>query len=188
MTDRGASASVIAEFAKNANRPIHLFELYLSGATTYATDSYRSIVWNGNTYPALGHFLSFDGVEESNNLSINQARVQLSGVDQAIISAVLAYEYIDRRVVIRKGFMDASEAVIVDPIAIFDGRCDSMEINDEPISGSSVVVVSASSHWIDFERTPGRHTNDAEQRIWFPNDTGFSRISQLNREITWGAA
>lgn len=186
--NRGASADVIAEIALAANRPVHLFELYLSGATTYATDAYRQVTWNGVDYPALGHFLDFDGVEESSDMTINQCRVQLSGVDQTLIAAILAYEYIDRRLVIRKGFLTGSEALMIDPLPIFDGRVDAPEIAEDPATGACTVTIAASSHWIDFERTPGRHTNHEEQQLWFPGDLGFEYVSQLNRQIKWGSA
>ena len=104
MSGRGASAETRAEFAKDANRPVHLFELYLDDATTYATDAYRAISWNGNTYLANGHFLDFDSIEETAELSAGQTRITLSGVDQSEIALVLSYEYIDRRLVIRKAF------------------------------------------------------------------------------------
>lgn len=188
MSGRGASASVEAAVALAANRPIHLFELYLEGATTYATDAYRSIEWSGNTYAALGHFLGYDAIEESSDMVISQARISLSGVDQTLIAAVLAYEYIDRRLVIRKGFLAGSEAVIIDPLPIFDGRIDAPEIAEDPDAGTCTVTISASSHWIDFERAPGRHTNHEEQQIWFPGDLGFEYVAQLNRQIKWGAA
>lgn len=186
--NRGASAGVITEMGLDANRPIHLFELYLDGATTYATDAWRTMVWNGNTYPALGKFLDYDGIEEASDLTISQCRVQLSGVDQSLIAAILQHEYIDRRMVIRKAFLSGASAVIVDPLPIFDGRVDSPEIEEDPASGKCLVTLAASSHWIDFERTPGRHTNHEEQQIWFPGDLGFEYVSQLNREIKWGVA
>jgi len=190
MSDqRGASAAVIAEVAKPANQPIHLFELYLSGATVFATDAYREIVWNGNAYPALGHLVGFSGVEESADLSVTQASVSLSGVDQTLIAAVLQYAYIDRRLVIRKAFLSTEgDAILIDPFPLFDGRVDAPVIAEDPDAGTCTVTLAVSSHWIDFERTPGRHTNHDEQQIWSPGDTGFSRISALNREIKWGAA
>lgn len=187
-SNRGASAPVLAEIAADANAPVHLFELYLPGATTYATDAFRAVEWGGNTYPALGHFLAFDGIEETADLAVTQVRVQMSGVDQSLISLLLSYDYIDRRLVIRQGFLDASDTLIIDPLAIFDGRCDAPEISEDPDTGASGITLAASSHWIDFERTPGRHTNHEEQQIWFPGDLGFEYVSQLNRQIKWGAA
>ena len=78
--------------------------------------------------------------------------------------------------------------VVIDPIAIFDGRADSPMIEEDPDSGKCVVVLAAAQHWVDFERRPGRHTNHEEQQIWFPGDKGFEFVSGLNREIKWGAA
>ena len=188
MSGRGASTAVQTEVAKSANSPFHLFELYLDGASTFATDSYRSILWNGNLYVANGHLLSFDAIEEAADMKVTQTRISLSGVDQSIIAMILAHNYIDRRLVIRKAFLSSDEALIVDPVPILDGRCDAPEIAEDPVSGTCTVTLSCGSHWIDFERKPGRHCNHAEQQIWFPGDNGFEYVSQLNREIKWGSA
>lgn len=184
---RGASAAVQAAAAAAACQPVHLFELYLAGGDTYGSDASIPITWGGRTYTALGHLLKFDGIEESAALEVTQLRVQLSGVDQAIIAQVLQYAYIDRRIVIRKAFLDGAGGVLVDPIAIFDGRCDAPVIEEDPDSGQCSISLAASAQWIDFERRPGRHTNHDEQQIWFPGDRGFEFISQLGREIKWGA-
>jgi hypothetical protein len=186
VSGRGASPAVQAEAAKSASQPVHLFELYLDGAHTFATDAYRTLVWNGNTYVADGHFLSFDQVEETADLKVSQTRVTLSGVDQSVIADVLLHEYVDRRLVIRKAFLGADENVLVDPVPILDARCDAPEIAEDPDSGMCTVSISVSSHWVDFERKPGRHTNHQEQQIWFPGDLGFEYVSELNKEIKWG--
>ncbi|MBS1188905.1 MAG: hypothetical protein H6R10_697 [Rhodocyclaceae bacterium] len=188
MSGRGASQAVQAEAAKPSSQPVHLFELYLDGAATYATDAYREIVWNGNTYPAVGHFIGFDQIEETADLKVSQTAVVLSGVDQSEIAGVLTHNYIDRRLVIRKAFLSTlDDTVIIDPISILDGRCDAPVIEEDPDSGTCTVSVPVSSHWIDFERTPGRHTNHDEQQIWFPGDLGFEFVSRLNKDIKWGA-
>ena len=189
MSGRGASEVVRAEAAKSANQPVHLFELYLDGAPTFATDAYRTLQWNGNTYLANGQYLSFDQVEETADMKVSTTTVVLSGVDQAEIASVLLYSYIDRRLVIRKAFMSmADDSVLVDPVPILDGRCDAPVINEDPDSGTCTVSISVGSQWIDFERKPGRHTNHQEQQLWFPGDLGFEYVSQLNKEIKWGAA
>jgi hypothetical protein len=189
MSGRGATAAVRSEAAKSANQPVHLFELYLDGAPTYATDSYRTLSWNGNTYLANGQYLSFDQVEETADMKVSTTTVVLSGVDQSVIAEVLLHSYIDRRLVIRKAFLSlADDSVLVDPVPILDGRCDAPVINEDPDSGTCTVSISVGSNWIDFERKPGRHTNHQEQQIWFPGDLGFEYVSQLNKSIKWGAA
>lgn len=76
--------------------------------------------------------------------------------------------------------------VVVDPIAIFDGRCDQPSITEDPESGKCVVTIDAASHWVDFERIPGRHTNDSEQQLWFPGDRFFEHVHAQAREVIWG--
>lgn len=187
MANRGSSAAFQAEAIKAANKPIHLVALYLDGASTFATDAYRTITWGGDTYAAVSHFLGFDGLEETSDLSVTQTRVSLAGVDQSLIAGVLQHAYLDRRLVIRKGFLDDADNVIVDPVPILDGRCDAPVIEEDPVSGKCMVTLAVSAQWVDFERKPGRHTNHDEEQIWFPGDMGFQYISQLNREIKWGA-
>ena len=185
--DRGASAAVITQLNATANEPCHLFELFLDAETVYVTDAYRDIVWGGNTYLAVGQFLGFDGVDESATLQVTQARIQLSGVVQDMIALVLAQNYIDRRVVIYKAFINGA-GVVIDPVSMFEGRADAPIIQEDPGSGTCTVTIAAAQHWVDFERLPGRHTNDAEQQIWFPGDKGFEFVSSLNKQIKWGAA
>lgn len=188
MAGRGFSAGVLAQANATQNAPFHLFEAYFDSGTAYATDAARDVVWGGHTYLANGQFLGFDGVAEAADLQVTEAHVQLSGVDQTWVALVLAENYIDRRIVIYKAFLDpATDALVVDPGAIFDGRMDSPTIEEDPDSGKCTVTLTATSHWTDFERRPGRHTNLTEQQIHFPTDTGFRYVSEQTRQITWGA-
>ena len=192
MSGRGASAAALAQIGAVQNSPFHLFEGYFDSATVYLTDWNRPVSWGGHTYLQGGHFLSFDGVQETADLQVTEAHVTLSGVDQTVISLVLNENYIDRRLVIYKAFMTSADALVVDPFAIFDGRMDAPVISEDPGTdgggGQCTVVLTASSHWVDFQRTPGRHTNDAEQQIFFPGDLGFIYASEASRQISWGVA
>ena len=185
--DRGASGAVVTQLGNAASEPCHLFEFYLDDQTVRTTDAYRNLVWGGNTYIGAGNLLNFDGIEESATLQVASARIQLTGVLQDSISLLLSHNYIDRRIVIYKAFISGA-GVVVDPIPIFDGRADSPIIEEDPSAGTCMVTLSAAQHWIDFERRPGRHTNDAEEQIWFPGDKGFEFVSSLNKPIKWGSA
>lgn len=187
MATRGASVTIQTEAAQAANAPIHLYELYLDGGTVRATDAWRSVDWSGNLYTAVGSFLSYDGLEDHLDLKVSSLRATLTGVDTVLVGEFLNHPCLDRRLVIRTGFMDAAGGVLVDPVVIFDGRCESFEINEDPGAGTCAISLSAASQWVDFERAPGRHTNHEEQQIWFPGDLGFEFIPQLNKELKWGA-
>lgn len=186
MSGRGMSGAALAQVDALSNRPLHLVEMYLASGTLYITDAYRPIEWGANTYQATGHFLSFSGIEETADIQVSQATLALSGIDQAYIAVALGQTYIDRRITIRKAFLHPStEAVIVDPCLIFDGRMDAFSVEEDPDSGQCTVSVSAASHWVDFERRPGRHTNHAEQQLYYPGDLGFEYASE-NNEAVWG--
>ena len=188
MSGRGLSAAALTQINAAQNAPFHLFEAYFDSGTAYATDAARDVAWGGHTYLANGNLLGFSGVQESADLQVTEAQVQLSGVDQTWVALVLAENYIDRRIVIYKAFLDtATDALIVDPGAIFDGRMDSPTIEEDPGSGKCTVTLTATSHWVDFERRPGRHTNLAEQKSFFPTDTAFRYVTEQTRTITWGA-
>ncbi|MDZ4254711.1 MAG: hypothetical protein U1A72_19240 [Sulfuritalea sp.] len=190
MAERGASSAVQTEASAAQNKPVHLYEVYLDDETIYMTDASAPIVWNGNTYLAEGYALGFDGIEESSELRVQETSVTLSGCDAAgpvWVSLVLAEEFIDRRLVIRKAFLNDAGGAIVDPIAIFDGRMGRPAISDDPTQGRCEVTVPAASHFADFERVIGRRTNDAIQQLHFSGDKFFEFNSEIpGKQIVWG--
>jgi hypothetical protein len=187
--DRNASASVITELGAEQNFPVHLCEVYFDGETIYLTDAYRQVSWAGRIYISMGHLLGFGDIEETHELVVSNMSVSLSGVDQIYISKFLSVSYIDRQIKIYKAFLNTNtEAVIADPVLIFDGRMDQPVIAEDPDAGTSVVTVNCTNAWVDFERRPGRKTNHEEQQIWFPGDKGFEFASEITKEIKWGTA
>lgn len=187
MADRGASGAFITEIMKSANQPIYLVEVYFDSGTIYLSNAYRPVAYSGNTYGATAYLMSFAGLVESSDLQIPNVTVGLSGVDLSWVSIMLSEPYTDRRLVIRKAFLDNVEAVVSSPVIIFDGRIDSMMVTDDPDQGGCGISVTASSQWVDFLRTPGRHTNFAEEQVWFSGDKGFEFADALNlADLKWG--
>lgn len=183
---RGMSEAMQTEVAKSANKPLHLVSVQFSGVTVYLSDAPRIIVFDGQTYIGLGVLLGFSDINEAAELQVASVTCQLSGITQTMISAFLSERYLNRPLKIHRGFFDANEVVVVDPVLIFDGHMDRPTIEDNPKSGKSVVTIIATNQWSDFERTPGRHTNHEEQQIWFSGDKGFEFAPQVMVEITWG--
>jgi len=186
MTNRGATAAVIAEVAKQANQPFHLAEAVFDGETVRMTDAYRNVIWNGYEYIAVGYLLEFSDIKETATLQVSEITVSLSGIDQTLVSVFLSQNYIDRSFIIYKALFDENFAIISNPIPIFEGRMDDPVIDEDPDSGKSVISVRVSNHWVDFERIPGRHTNNEEQQLHYPGDKGFEYASEIVKDIWWG--
>lgn len=187
MADRGFSAAALAQIGAASSMPGHLYQCYLDDGTVYATDFAVPVSWGGNTYQALSHFLGFDRITERADATVESLRLTLAGVDQTWVSTVLSANYVDRRVVIYKAFLaPATWTLVVDPSAIFEGRISDASITEDPDSGKCEVGLDVSSHWIDWDRRSGRHTNHAEQQVHFPGDLFFEYASEINQQILWG--
>lgn len=185
--DRSASAAVLTEIAAASCRPVHFLKIVFDGSTVYMTDAYREIVWDGQSWVAMGHFLSFSDIEESGGIEVSSCTIGLSGVDQAYISIFLNNNFIDRETSIWKGFLDSSMSVISSPILIFNGRINRPGITEDPDNGTCTLAIDAASNWVDFQRIPGRHTNHTEQQIWFPGDMGFEFAADKTTQLKWGS-
>ncbi len=185
--DRGSTSAFQTEVVKLQNRPVHLVSVHFDDETIYMTDGYKDISFGGKTYQAVGHFLGFSDIEEAVEVIVSSVTLSLSGIDQVWISKVLTKDYIDRQVKIWTAFLDDSQALIVDPVLIFEGRMDRPVISENPDGGQSSVSVSATNAWVDFTRTTGRHTNHEEQQIHFSGDKGFEFSSEIVKDIVWGS-
>lgn len=188
--NRGASAAVQAQWAAWQNSPLHLAELAFDsadGGSLYITDAYKPVVWNSNTYAAVGHFLNFSGLQESMDLRVSDLTFQLSGVDQAYIAVFSQRKYIDRRLVINQAFFGTADALVVDPFPIHDGRMDFPRFVLDPDGGTATIDVASKDEFADFERLSGRHTNPHDQNVWFANDRSFDKLAQINAgSFVWG--
>lgn len=187
MTQRNASASVLAEIDAATSAPFHLFQVVWDSGTIYLTDAASEITWGGNTYTALGHMLGFGNVEESVSLQATGVDLVMSGVPTSLVSSFLSENFIDRRVRIYKGFFNSSGAVITDPILIFSGLMDSPDFAEALEDNSTVITIPAYSQWAEFDKTNGRKTNSNSQSLHFTGDRGFNFVPGLkDKVITWG--
>ena len=191
MTDRGMSAAMLAEIAKQQFTIAHLAELYLTNDspvhTVYMTDSGFSIVWNGQTYIDTEGWIGVDGPDESFDLKINTLSFTLSGTVLANYSVALNYNFTDCRFVIRRALLQigSSPLVISSPVVIWDGRIDSWTSSETPDTGQSTITWNTSNHWVDFTRISGRRSNDADQQLFYSGDLGFQYADQSTANIKW---
>lgn len=184
MSGRNMSAAMLAEIAKQAVQVFELVEMYFDGGTDRFTTWNRNIDWGGNTYLATGHLLQLGDVNEDVALTIGATTIQLSGVALDAVAIALTENYTDRRVIIRRGCLDTAGGIIVDPVIIFDGRLDGFSLAED--RSTATLSWTVASHWADFDKSAGRRTNLEDQKIHFPNDTGFRWTAQVARDIAWG--
>jgi len=190
MANRGSTSAFQTEIVKSQNQPIHLVQIHFDSptGTQYLTDSFIPITYDSNTYSPLGYFLSFSDIEETSQLVVNSLTLSISGVDQVYINHVLSERFVDRKVVIYKGFLSTSDdSLIADPVLIFQGNMNTPSIQEAEDQGMCTVSISVANQFVDFEKTTGRYTNQASQQSVYPGDLGFNYASEIIKDIAWGS-
>lgn len=153
----------------------------------YITDYFNDITYNGIEYSAIGSFLGLSTIDSSSDLQVQDIKLTLEGVSQTYISYVLQYYYIDRECEIHKVFLNSStDAIIGDPVKVFEGRLNNPTIQDDPTSGSTTVALTISNYLSDFDKRPTRFTNDTQHKGLYPDDNFFSKWGKIDKEIIWG--
>lgn len=184
---RDLTPAVVAQAQAAACEVVHLVELKLDEptGTIRLTDAYRSIEWNGDTFLATGHLLGIGEIEESSDAIVRRVAIQLSGVDLTYVALLLAQDYLDRQITIYKAFLDGAAGVVTSPVLMFYGLIDCPTIEED--GQTCRITVEASNKWIGSGRRPGRHTNHEDQKVEFPDDTGFQYVAGLmNTPVIWG--
>ena len=184
--DRGSTGAFQTEIVKSANKPFHLVKLSFDDVSYFLSDAYIPVTYDSNTYTPTGSFLAFSDIVETNEANIETISISLSGVDTTYINLFLTGGYLDRTVQIYKAFLDSNDALVSDPLLIFDGRLNNPVIKEDVDAGTSTIAVQASSLFVDFDRINTRFTNNESQQSFFSGDTGFRFSSVVVKELNWG--
>ena len=184
--DRGSTGAFQTEIVKSANKPFHLVKLSFDDVSYFLSDAYIPVTYDSNTYTPTGSFLAFSDIVETNEANIETISISLSGVDTTYINLFLTGGYLDRTVEIYKAFLDSNDALVSDPLLIFNGRLNNPVIKEDVDAGTSTIAVQASSLFVDFDRINTRFTNNESQQSFFAGDTGFRYSSVVVKELNWG--
>ena len=179
---RGLSTAVKTQLASGSFGMAHLVKLELN-STYYYTDFSSDIVDGSDTYSANGFLLGIDAITESSSINISALSLELSGVNQTIISDVLNNGHLHRAVTVKRTILDNS-SVVVGSFALYSGFIEGLSISDS--GENSRIVFSTANHWADFERRAGRKTNDESQQHFFNGDKCFEFAPQAGKGLSWG--
>jgi len=175
-----------AEMAKDRMYMLHMLEMEFSNTTIYVTDSPFPVTYASNTYLPLGDFLGFTNISETSQLQVGSVTITFSGVNTSSVGQALNNDFIDRRVVITRAFLDVNYALVNDPYVLFTGRNTGFKLEEDIDSSTSTLTWNAASILSDFNRTAGRRTNQNDQEVYFPGDLGFEFADQAITDLEWG--
>ena len=183
---RDITSGVATEVVKPRLRMAMLAELVFDTNPLYVWSGLGSLVWDGRTYLGTGTLGQISQIEETSDVRSNGIQLSLSGIPSALISVALGTQYQGRPCRVRMAFFDASNVLIDDPVQVFSGLLDVMQVVD---SGNSCeILVTAENRLIDLERpSEVRYYTDADQQRYSAGDLGCQFIEKLQtKEIVWG--
>tara|TARA_Y100001938_G_C8084922_1_gene431367 strand:- start:1285 stop:1863 length:579 start_codon:yes stop_codon:yes gene_type:complete len=181
------------ELAKDSINIVNLIEFKsIGGSDVHLTDAPVDLAFDdgdgSDTYLSSRGVLGVSDIQEENEIKIETVNLTLSGIDTANVKLFLDFDYIDRRVLVRRAILDNQYNIVGDPVLVFDGRLDQPRVLEDFQSKTATLSVSASSHWADFEAQAGRHTNDTEQQVIHTGDTFFAKVTDTQKDVKWGRA
>ncbi len=143
------------------------------------------VQWNGSEWLGSGDLGQVNPVVESSKNETVGMSFRLTGIPQDKLSLALAEPYQGRVVRLYLGMLDSIGNVIPDPVLMFAGLLDVMQINEG--AETAEITVTAESIFADFETPRVRRYTPEDQAIDYPGDTIFSRIAALqDAEVVWG--
>ena len=180
---RDLTTSVETEIAKAAVEPVVFCKMELS-SDLYLWSGYGNISWDSQTWTGLGDLGKITPVKETVEVAAQSMNFELSGIPSTLLAIALDEDYQGRAVTLWLGFI-SNNAVVSDPINIFSGRLDVMQITEN--GATSTITVNAQSRLADLlKKREWRYTNE-DQQIAYPGDKGFEFVNALqDKEIKWG--
>lgn len=172
----------ITTAAKNATLADDVIEVFLvkmefGSGTSYVTTADRTITYDSNNYLGVGGLGSISPISENGQLNPEKVELSLSGVDSANIATALGEDYQGLPATIYAGYFNISTyALIADPVILFKGTMDNMEVILGKTANIKVSVISILDNW----RKPKiRRYNNDDQQSEYLGDKGFEYVEQI---------
>ncbi len=182
---RSLTAQMIAAADGEVIRDFNLLELQFSTSTVRLWNGFGDLQWNNETWTGAGNLLGISQIQESTGVEALGIRVELSGVNQAIVTLAVNEDYQGRPATLYLGQFDEDGDIIPDPVPIFGGYMDVMTI--ESAGEASTISIAIENKMIAFERPYVRRYTDEDQKIEHPTDKGFEFVAAIqDLELVWG--
>ena len=171
-------------------RPVLFLYLDLDGGDVIVNSSDQDIAWDydgdssDETFTGVGQFGSVSVINESADLKASGIQCMLSGIPTTHISNALSESYSGRTAKLYIGFLNSSRVLVADPMVIFAGRIDAMDIQ---IGKTASVSVSIESKLVDWERARiRRYTNEDQRNLYSTDEFCEFVVQTVEKELVWG--
>jgi hypothetical protein len=183
---RNLDPNMAAALSSGLIRPVFLADLTFRSATRHVWTGVGNIVFNGNTYEGIGSFGSLGAINEGVEVKADTTTISLSGIDPVLLGESLTDIQQGAPAVVYFGLMSNTGTFLGSPYKSFAGMVD---VPSESIGGDTITIsLSLENSFVDGQRASNQRYTSADQRIKFPDDTGFQFVESLNDiDVRWGS-
>lgn len=146
---RNINAQTLAQLEATELRAFFLLDVTIDSTTVYYTDADVPIVPDANYQP---RGFSIGSINYSVSGIVDQVQISIDSVDKTIFSLLLAGSPQGDDVKIRLVTVDATGAIIGEPVTVFEGEIDSWSGNEQNVS---ITVTNIFVRWS--QRTISKH-------------------------------
>ena len=175
------------EVNKTSIQQCLLVDIELGTTTTYyLSNNFQTVTYNGNDYTELGYFLQMSELQDDIKPTNNQVQIALAGLPADIVpnfpSIALNSKIKGSKIKIYRAFFNNGE--LVDAYLRFSGYVSNYALSetweDDTRLTSFTISLQCSNLLAIIERQyAGRRTNEKDQKLLYPSDTGMDRVKVL---------
>lgn len=187
-------------------RPALLAELYFDSGTIRLWSGIGTLSFGGNDYIGGGNLIGISPIDESQALEAKGMSATLTGVPSNLIATTLLENQRGRPFRLYFGIVSnrfnvltedddfvltedggnvlLENSLVSDPVRIFTGLMDTMEIVDT--GETSTINMNIESILITGQRNKIRRYTNEDQKKYYPTDRGLEYINSLqDKQIVW---
>lgn len=181
---RGLTGTVEAAAAAEVGARTLAVELLFGSGPMRVVAGASDISIGGSLFTAIGSLGGMSAVQEGRELRSYAVTLTLAGVPRDAVSLALNEAFQNRPGTIWAVQLDAATwTVLADPVVIFKGRIDQMNIQ---MGETATVKLALRDQLRDWERARVRRYTDQDQQSRFPGDTGLRWVTAtVERQLTW---
>ena len=179
--ERDLTAGMVTEITAKALAPIILIEGEFATGTARYWSGIGTLSWNGYDWTGVGDLLAISPIEESTQMSAKGFTVTLGGQSSASLALALSACRQGKPGRIWLGALDATGAVVADPVLLRSGRLDTAGESDA--GDTATIAVTYEDNNNDLERAMDYRYTTESQRLFYPDDLGFEFVQGLQDAV-----
>lgn len=183
---RELHSSVRLELSAAHIKYMFMVDLQLDSGSIAFNGSLSNYDYDEKIFVGAGNLGSVSSVTEDNNLDPSSCSITLSAVNQALLSAFLDEEILNRKAIVYVALLDESNQIIGEPFVYFDGLMEPPKIT---YGNSATILIDIKDRLAIWNRDKTQHLTNEEQIKQHPSDKGLEFVNAIaSKEIVWPAS